>query len=221
MRYRVLRFDIWLCLLFSVLLAMGAEKIASPILNKNYENYTDDHKVSKGEIGGVAGDDIYRVQSVEDILSHDVFTIESPGIEYRNRGAGYYQGMYLYAVRLPSGEIVAARINSDSVVSDSDSIYSGKSTLPVGKVIKANLKEEKTFLDQIEYKEPLSRRDFYIDMVGEAETISSEYYIDGTIMIIQILVVVCTFPIFHMIGSKLGIFPYFFAPKKKKEQEWD
>ena len=58
-------------------------------------------------------------------------------------------------------------------------------------------------------------------MVGEAEIISDEYYVDGTIMLIQILVVVITFPIFHTIGSKLGIFPYFFPPKKKKEAEWE
>ncbi len=221
MRYHILRFDIWLCLLFSVLLSWGAENIANKILPEKYEEYKDEHKVLENEIGGIAGSEVFRAQNVEDLLSHDTFTIESPGIQYRNKGAGYYKGMYLYAVTLPSNEKVAARINSDSVTSVGDSIYSGTSILPVGRIVKEDLSLDKTFISQIEYKEELDRKDFYIDMVGEAEIISDEYYVDGTIMLIQILVVVITFPIFHTIGSKLGIFPYFFPPKKKKEAEWE
>ncbi len=216
-RIHILRFDIWLCLLFSVLLGAGAGKIANNILEKKYETYTEEHKVDANEIGGKATEDIFRAQSVEDLLSHDTFTIVSPGIEYRNKGAGYYKGMYLYAVTLPSGEKVAARVNSDSVVSTSDSIYSGDSILPVGRIIKADLSSEETFLSQIEYKEELSRKDFYIDMVGEAEVISDEYYVDGVAMLIELLIVVITFPIFHTIGSRMGIFPYIFPPKKKEE----
>ena len=69
--------------------------------------------------------------------------------------------MYLYALTLPSGELVAARINSDSVVKEGDSIYSGNNILPVGKVVMANLTEDEYFINQIEYKEKLSRTDFY------------------------------------------------------------
>ena len=221
MRYHNLRYDIWLCLLFSVLLAMGADKIASKVLSQKYEEHKASHKVDVGEVGGVADENIFRAQNIEDLLSHDTFTVTSPGIEYRNKGAGYYKGYYLYALTLPSGEKVAARINGDSVTSDSDSIYSGTSTLPVGRIIKEDITKEKTFIEQIEYKEPLDRKDFYIDMVGEAEIQSEESFIEGPIILIQLLTVLITFPIFHSIGSKIGIFPYFFAPKNKKKSDWE
>lgn len=221
MRYHNLRFDIWLCLLLSVGLAWGIGQIAENLLKDKYVEHLEDHKVEEGKIGGIAGDDVFKAQSVEDLLSHDTFTVVSPGIEYRNKGAGYFDGMYLYALTLPSGEKVAARINNDSVVSDSDSIFSGNSTLPVGQIIKVDLTKEKTFLEQIEYKEPLDRKDFYIDMVGEAEVYSEESFIESPVMLTQIITVIITFPIFHMIGSKIGIFPYIIAPKKKQEEKWD
>lgn len=221
MRYHNLRFDIWLCLLLSVLLAMGAGKIANNILPQKYEEHKQEHKVDVGEIGGKADETVFRAQSIEDLLSHDTFTIVSPGIEYRNRGAGFYNGTYMYAVTLPSGEIVAARVNGDSVVNESDSIYSGDSILPVGKIVKEDLTKEKTFLEQIEHSEPLTRKDFYIDMVGEAEIASEESFIEGPTLLIQVITVLVTFPIFHSIGAKLGIFPYFFAPKNKKKNEWE
>lgn len=221
MRYHHLRFDIWLCLLLSVLLAMGAEKVANKVLPQKYEEHKEEHKVDAGEIGGKATDEIFRAQNIEDLLSHEEFTVISPGIEYRNKGAGYYKGVYLYALTLPSGEKVAARINNESVVSDSDSIFSGNSTLPVGRIIKEDLSKDTYFINQIEYKEPLTRKDFYIDMVGNAAIASEESFIEGPIILIQLLTVFLTFPIFHAIGSKIGIFPYFFAPKREKKSEWE
>lgn len=220
-RYHILRFDIWLCLALSVLLAFGAGKIANKILPQKYEEHKAEHVVDAGEIGGIANDSIFRAQNIEDLLSHNTFTVVSPGIEYRNKGGGFYNGFYLDQLTLPSGELVAARINYDSVVSDGD-YYTGNSTLPVGKIIEADLTEDKTFLEQIEFKTPLDRKDFYIDMVGEAEIASEESFIEAPIMIIQIITVLITFPIFHIIGAKLGIFPYILPPKRKKEEsDWD
>ena len=216
-RYNILRFDIWLCLLFSVLLGFGIGKIANNILEKKYEIYTEEHKVASDEIGGIAGEDVFRAESIEDLLSHDTFTIVSKGIEYKNKGAGFFKGMSLYAVTLPSGEIVAARINGDSVTTDGESIYSGNSTLPVGRIVEAALSSEPTFINQIEYKEKLSNKSFYIDMVGEAEIIPAEYYVEGTTLLIELLIIFITFPIFHIIGSKAGIFPYIFPPKDKNK----
>lgn len=221
MRYHILRFDIWLCLLLSVLLSLIPANILKKTLPEKYENYKEEHKVDVGNIGGKADENTYRAQNIEDLLTHDTFTIVSKGIEYKNRGSGYYKGMYLHAVTLPSGERVAARINSDSVTTDGDSIYTGNSTLPVGKIIKEDLTKEEYFINQIEFKEPLTTTDFYIDMVGEAEIYSEEYYIETPIMLSQIITVIIAFPLFHMIGSKLGIFPYIIAPRKKRESEWD
>jgi len=97
-----------------------------------------------------------------------------------------------------------------------DSIYTSNTTLPVGKIIMADLKEEPYFIDQIEYKEKLSRTDFYIDMVGEAEILSEESFIDTPILLIELVTTILLFPVFHAIGSHFGIFPYFFEPKERK-----
>ena len=188
---------------------------------QKYEEHKAEHIVDTGEIGGTADDSVFRAQNIDDLLSHDIFTVVSPGIEYRNKGGGYYKGFYMDQLTLPSGEMVAARINYDSVVNDAD-YFTGNSTLPVGRIIQEDLTEEQTFLDQIEFKYPLDRKDFYIDMVGEAEIASEETFIEAPVMLIQLVTVLVTFPIFHRIGAKLGIFPYILPPKKKKEEsDWD
>ena len=219
MRYHILRFDIWLCLLISVLLSMIPAKILESTLPKSYENYVEEHEVTDGEIGGVAGEDVFRAQNVEDLLSHDTFTIVSPGIQYRNKGAGYYSNFYMYAVTLPSGERVAARVNGDKVQTTGESIYSGDSILPVGKVVYEDLTQDTYFLNQIEYKEELTRKDFYIDMVGEGGVINQEDYTELPIMFAQLITVFVAFPILHYLGSKFGLFPYFFPPREKKKKE--
>ncbi len=219
MRVRVLRFDIWLCLLLSFLLSFIPVKVLENVLPKKYEEYTDEHTVDEGQIGGIAGEDVYKAQNVEDLLSHDTFTVISPGIEYKNHGAGYHDGMYLNALKLPSGELIAARINGESVTKTGEDIYSGDSILPVGKIVYDNLEEDTYFINQIEYKEELSRTDFYIDMVGEAERLNKEDYVEAPILLAQLGTIFVAFPIFHALGSKFGIFPYFFPPKEKREEE--
>lgn len=220
MRYHYLRFDIWLCLLISVLISFIPVKIMEGILPKAYESYEEEHTVAAGQIGGTADETIYRAQNVEDLLSHDTFTVISPGIEYRNRGGGYYDGDYMHSLILPSGERVAARINEDAVQRPEESIYRGDTTLPVGRIVYEDLTQNPTFIHQIEYTEPLTRKDFYVDMLGGAAKLSKEDYTQMPIMLAQIITVVIAFPILHAIGAKIGIFPYFIAPKKKQESEW-
>lgn len=220
MRYHYLRFDIWLCLLISVLLSFVPVKIMEGILPKAYESYEEEHTVAEGQIGGTADETVYRAQNVEDLLSHDTFTVISPGIEYRNRGGGYYDGYYMHSLILPSGERVAARINEDAVQRPEESIYRGDSTLPVGRIVYEDLTQNPTFIHQIEYTEPLTRKDFYVDMLGGAAKLSKEDYTQMPIMLAQIITVVIAFPILHAIGAKIGIFPYFIGPKKKQESEW-
>lgn len=168
----------------------------------------------------MAGDDVFRAQSVEDLLRHDTFTVVSPGIEYRNRGAGYYGNWYMQALTLPSGELVAAVYNLDSVQIEG-SYYTGEATLPVGRVVFEDLTENETFLHQIEFKEPLSRRDFYVDMMGTGGKVSQEDYGKPIVLSVQLVVTILFFPIFHALGATIGIFPYFFPPKNKKQSEWD
>lgn len=214
MYHKSLRFDIWLCLALSVLIAMGTGKLAAKILPQKYADLKAEHQVNNDEIGGKASENIFRATSVSDLLNHETFTVISPGIEYRNKGAGFYQNFYLYALTLPSGEIVAARINTENVIHDGDTLSKGDSILPVGKIVKEDLSSNPTFLSQIEYKEPLTRTDFYIDMVGNASIISEENYVDNTVTIVQVLTVIIAFPLIHLLGSKYGIFPYIFPPKE-------
>lgn len=221
MRYHYLRFDIWLCLAISVLLSFIPVKIAGKILPKQYEKYVEEHTVESGDIGGIADENVHRAQNVEELLAHDTFTVISPGIEYCNRGAGYHGKYYMQALTLPSGEKIAAIINNDSVQKTGETIYDGDSILPVGKIVYEDLSKDEYFINQIEYKEKLSRTDFYIDMLGDGGKVSQEDYTEAPTMMIQILTVLISFPIFHAIGSKIGIFPYFFPPKEKKKSEWE
>lgn len=225
MRYTRLRFDIWLCLLLAFGVSLGAVKVTERLLDGAYEKYVEEHTVSDGDVGGKAGAEVFRVQSIADILSHDTFTIVSHGIEYRNRGAGYYDGIYTYAVTLPSGEVVAARINMENVQQDGD-YYTSDHTLPVGRVVYADLTDSKMFMDQISYGIPLTRTDFYVDMLGEGGKMPEEDYTQRYTGTVQVIAVVVCFPLFHWLGSRLGLFPCFFPPRQKKgeekpKSEWD
>lgn len=171
MRRRILPFDIWLCLALAFLVSLGTGKVAEMVSQSQYEKVAESRQPVAGEAGGPAGEELPRAQSVEDLLSQDTFTVISPGIEFRNRGGGYYQGKYFQALTLPSGELVAAWINSDSIQEEGGSdYYSSDKILPVGRVVYADLEEESTFLDQIEHSKPLSRHDFYFEQ-GEMDAL--------------------------------------------------
>ena len=219
------RFDLWLSLALSFLVSLGTVRLADQIMDRTYDSYVESHVVADGEIGGVAGADVFRAQSVGDLLTHDTFTVVSPGIEYMNRGAGYFNNWSMYALTLPSGERVAAVINFDSLQQSGDDIYSGETTLPVGRVVDVDLESSESFLSQIEHGAPLSRHDFNIDMVGAGGKLAEEDYRELPTLLVRLGTIVICFPIFHMIGSKLGVFPYFFEPKEKKkkkdEMEWE
>lgn len=225
MRYVRMRFDIWLCLLLAFLVSLGTVKISELFLDGAYESYEKEHTVEDGEIGGRAGEHVFRAQSVADLLSHDTFTIATEGIEYRNRGSGYWDGRLFQAVTLPSGERVAVIMNSESIQVEGD-YYTGTHTMPVGRVVYADLSAEQTFMDQIEYKEPLSRHDFYVDMLGEGGKMSQEMYTGNWTGVVQVVTILVCFSFFHSLGAKLGLFPFFFAPRRKKgeeeaKSEWD
>ena len=219
-----MRFDIGFTLLIAVVISLGTTKLTQMIVPALYEKHVEDHTVADGDIGGKAGAEVFRAQDVDDLLSHDTFTILSDGIEYCNRGGGYYGNHYMNAVTLPSGELVAAVINSDSVQSEGD-YFSGVNTLPVGRVVFEDLESSESFLRQIEHSEPLSRHDFYIDMLGTGGKVQEWDYVQGwTGTVLTVTILVC-FPLIHSLGAKLGIFPYFFPPRPKKgeeqKSEWD
>lgn len=225
-RRYILRYDIWICLLVGFVASLGVEAIVKNIRTAQYEEHKAEHVVTSGEIGGPATDDTFRAQNIDDLLAHDTFTVVSPGIEYRNRGAGFYGGMYLYSLTLPSGERVAARINTDAVrkTDGSDSPFGGESILPIGHIVMEDLTSVPTFIDQIEFKEPLDRKDFYIDMVGNAAVQDEESFIEAPALALQLLTVAVVFALTHFAGSKLGLFPAFYrrkTPETEKKSDWD
>lgn len=222
-RRYLLRFDIWLCLLLAYGLSLGTAKLTTALLPPAYESYVEEHTVADGEIGGRAGSDVPRVRSVEELLRQERFTIVSPGIEYRNRGAGYHNGDYAYAVTLPSGEVVAAVINMESVQQEGD-YYTSDHTLPVGQVVYDDLTKDEAFLNQIQYGGELSRTDFYVDMRGNGGTVGREDYSEHYAGIVQVATLFLSFPLFHSLGAHLGIFPFFITPRRKEgepKSEWD
>ena len=213
-------FDVWLCLLIAVLVAWGTGAAAEKVTQMVYEREVAAHAPVAGEIGGQAGEDVFRAQNVEDLLSHDTFTVVSPGIEYRNRGSGYYGGKYFLALTLPSGERVAAWINGDSVQEEGgNDYYSSDKILPLGCVVWEDLTRNQTFLDQIQFKEPLSRTDFYVDMVGNTAVLAEDQALETPKLVVQVATVLIVFPLVHMLGYKFGLFPAYFA--RKKEPEWE
>lgn len=220
MRRRYLSFDAWVCLALSFVVALGVGFVAEKLAVKSYAGQVEAHKPVDGQIGGKAGEEVFRAQSVEELLSHDTFTVVSPGIEYRNRGAGYYGGRYFQALTLPSGELVAAWINGESVQSMGEDIFSGDNILPLGRVVMEDLTSDQTFLEQIEFKEPLSRTDFYVDMVGDTAVMDEEQATQTPKVVAQVLTVFILFPVFHMLGSKLGLWSAYFVFKKRRS-EWD
>ena len=222
-RRYLLRFDIWLCMLLAYGLSLGTSKLTTMLLPPAYESYVEEHTVADGEIGGKARADIPRIQSVEELLKEERFTIVSPGIEYRNRGAGYHNGVYTYAVTLPSGEVIAAVINMENVQQEGD-YYTSDHTLPVGQVVYDDLSKEEYLKKQIQYGGELSRTDFYVDMRGNGGTVSQEDYTGHYAGIVQVATIFISFPLFHSFGAHLGIFPFFITPKRKEgepKSEWD
>ncbi len=222
MRRRILPFDIWVCLALAFLVSLGTGKLAGMAAEKAYEAQVEAHKPVAGEVGGPAGEEAFQVQDVKDLLSHDTFTVISPGIQYRNRGAGYYGGRYFQALTLPSGERVAAWINEESVrMLNGDDYYTTDKRLPLGRVVYEDLTSSENFLEQIQHSEPLSRTDFYVDMVGDTAVLNEEQATETPALMVQLATIVIVMPLLHMLGAKLGIFPAYFVLKKNKKSLWD
>ena len=82
MRRRVLSFDAWLCLALSALIAMGTGKVAQMVAKPIYDKQVEAHQAVDGEIGGKAGEEVFRVQNVEYVEGRIVSCIEIVGVEH-------------------------------------------------------------------------------------------------------------------------------------------
>jgi len=217
MRIYKIRFDVLICIILSALVVLGISKALPIFYSMLYDRYAQTHMVSDGDVGGKAGEDVYRVQSVEEILSHDTFTVQAEYGSVMTADTGYFGGIYLLNLELPSGERVAACINDDAMQENYEEDYF---LMPVGKVVEADLSKDAEFISRIEHSEALSRTDFYLDMNGNGATglVSAESYDKQYTVYIQAIAAVLNFVIFHVLGCKLGLFPQLIPIKRKKEK---
>lgn len=219
-RYVHLRGDIVICILLGLVVSLGTAQVTRLALPMLYEGYVEKNTIAENDVGGPAGEDVFRAQSVDDLLAHDVFTVVSPGIKYYNNGSAMFGERMAEELMLPSGEFVAAVINRQSIQTGED-YFGSDHILPVGRVVYEDLTAKPDFLGQIQGRAPLSRTDFYIDMWGTGGLIYEEEYTGIWIGVVQAVTIAVCFPIFHSLGARLGLFPYFFTPKKERENRWE
>ena len=217
MRIYKIRFDVLLCIVLSSLVVLGISKILPVFYSMLYQRYTQTHMVSDGDIGGKAGDDVYRVENVEELFSHNTFTVQVEYGSLLTADTDYFGDIYLMNLELPSGERVAACINSDAVQQNYEEDYF---IMPVGKVVEADLSKDVEFINGIERSDALSRTDFYLDMNGNSGSglVSVEGYDEQYTIYIKAIAAVLCFMAFHIAGCKAGIFPSLSPGKKKRER---
>lgn len=95
MRIYRIRNDVLICFIVAYLVTWGAGSLTERVAAQMYENYVESNRVADGEIGGKAGEEVFRVQSVEDILSHDRFTMVADINMVRVLAGGYFGRTYL------------------------------------------------------------------------------------------------------------------------------
>lgn len=212
-----IRDDILFCFVISFLLAYGAGTLVERAAVRSYVSYVETHRVPDGVAGGKAVDSIFRARSVEDMLSHELFTVECPLSSAMSYGRGYYGKEYLRLLPLESGETVAASINLDSTaMRPGTEFWQDDYIMPVGRVVYADLAGDEKFMSRIESMNPLTRKDFYIDMWGTGPVKEEKEYIRTRVEIARTVTGAVSFVLLHMLGSGLGVFPYIFAPRKRK-----
>ncbi len=213
MRIYKVRYDILICMILAGVMAFGVGKMLPGVYSALYSNYARTHTAAAGDIGGEAGEDVHRAKDVDDLLSHDMFTVESSYGAFVTADSGYFEGIYLLNLELPSGQRVAACINQDGTQKDDDTYL-----MPVGRVVYADLSADSKFLGYIEKTDPLTRKDFYLDMEGNGSAAynSPDTYDQKYTIYVKAATAVASFAVFHMAGSKLGLFPCFFRRRKEK-----
>ena len=221
----VMGWDGYVCLMLAGLTAWLAGEGARAVADTTYAGYVEEHMVAEGEVGGIAGEDVLRAESIADLLENDTFTVISPGTQYMSRGAAYYElssgkRVYMRELQLPSGEIVAAHINGENVQRQGESFVDEISILPVGCVVYEDMTQDQAFVESMQYfSHPLSRMDFYVDMVGDGTTMGQEQYSEWPATVAFLITGVIMFPLLHALGARIGIWGYYFPHKEKENRK--
>lgn len=221
----VMGWDGYVCLMLSGLAAWLVGEGVRAVADTTYAGYVEEHMVAEGDVGGIAGEDVFRAESIADLLENDTFTVISPGTQYIGRGAAYYEvspgeRIYMRELQLPSGEMVAAHINGDNVQRQGEAFVDEVSILPVGCVVYEDLTQDQEFMESMQYfSHSLSRTDFYIDMAGSGMTMSQEQYSDWPAGIAFLITGVIMFPLLHALGARIGIWGYYFPHREKENRK--
>lgn len=219
MRRYHLRFDIWFSLLMAFLAAKGVEWCLSQfVVDSAYESYYEKTVIADGEIGGRAGEEVFRAQSVEDMQSHETFTIVVDGIKYYNEGGAFGVDGYWNIIPMPSGERIAARLNNDAIQHTGESIYQGDSILPLGRLVEEPLDD--TLAETLKMFD-ITRTDLYIDMKGAGGPITKDSFAENSTAAVQMIIGIAVFAAVHTLGSRFEIFPAFFHFRRKREENED
>lgn len=86
---RSLPYDAAICLCLAALIAWGVGILTGKVAESSWERQKEKLAPESGEVGGIAGKEVFRVETVEDMLSHDTFTIECPYHNFYNDGTGW------------------------------------------------------------------------------------------------------------------------------------
>ena len=221
----VVGWDSSACFTLACLTAWLVGEGARAVADTTYVRFVEEHMVAEGEVGGIAGEDVFRAESIDDLLENDTFTVISPGMQYTNMGAAHYEvspGEYIHLrlLQLPSGEIVAAHINSDNVQRQGEAHVDEVSILPVGCVVQGDLTQDQEFMETIRhFSHSLSRTDFYVDMVGNGTTMGQEQYSDWPATVAFLITLAIMFPLLHALGARIGLWGYYFPHKEKEKRE--
>ncbi len=220
----VMGWDGYACLLLTTMAVFLARGGTKAVVNMTYADYVEEHTAAEGEVGGIAGDDVFRAESVADLLENDTFTVVTPGTQY-TEGNAYYEfssglRVNMKGLELPSGERVAAYINHENVQQQGETFEDTVSILPVGCIVYEDLSQDPTFLEHIQsFSRPLDYTDFYVDMRGNSAKMSQEQYAEGPIAVATLVSAVIAFPLFHALGARIGLWAYYFPHKKKENQK--
>ncbi len=222
LRRRGLSFVVAIILLISMAAGSGLAFIYENLLvNTAYEIYNNLTEQEEGLIGTVSiNSDVPYLNSIEEIVNYDgEFTIrleDESGFSYTH-GTGFLGDKTLYKIKLPSGEMISAHINTESIHFNSGEFSKKDITLPIGRVVYEEI--EGYTLEQLESpnSDPLSRTDFYIDMYGNTN-MSESYFKQMSTSIVTLVGAAIMFLIIRHIGIYLGIYPAIILTKKQKSR---
>lgn len=187
-----------------LLLSILLPPLLAPLL---YPHYASQFHVGDGDVGSPAAADTPVASSIAEMMENERFTVR-PADPYWDdiEGPVILDNVRYYALLLPSGERISARVRGDAVTeSGSEEL---PDTLPVGtlrriapKEIRGNGEEQR-----------LSTTEYYVDMIGDFGRMLSEENFSNDLGRRLLLLYFPLLLLIRVAGVRLGLFsPVLFA----------